>query len=62
MINEHYESARNYIALENDFHDKKISLNEVIEAFNSLTLAERSFISAAHWESKKAWINSIRKA
>ena len=54
-------AARAYVAKENDFAAGKVSLKEVVETFNVLSPADRSFLSQAHAEAKCAWLASIRR-
>ena len=60
IINENLEAARQYIALEVSLIRGETTLPEVIQAFNALTPADRSYLSQAHAEAKMAWLNSQR--
>ena len=54
MTNENLQNARNYVALENAYHDYSVTLKQVIEAFNALDLNDRTYLSQAHAEAKYA--------
>lgn len=53
-----HQSACDYVAMEWSFHRKEITLQELIDSFNSLNPTERSWLSQSQWEAKKAWLDS----
>ena len=60
MNNEDHKAAKDHVKLEYAYHDRKVTLRDVIDSFNALTPAARSFLSQAGWEAKKDWLNKVR--